>query len=43
MGNFLREYWPWIVVPIVLVVAAVFVVLLMTGEDDVAPFIYNVF
>ena len=43
MRTFLREYWAWIVVPIVLVVAAVLVVLFLTSDQEAAPFVYNVF
>ncbi len=42
MGNFLRENWLWIVVPIFVVVAAVVVIVFMTNPDETAPFTYNV-
>lgn len=44
MMNFLKEYWLWILVPMLLILAALAVLLLMAGGDDSAsPFQYNVF
>lgn len=44
MKNFLKEYWPWIVVPMALIFGALAVLLIMAGSDDsVSPFEYNVF
>jgi hypothetical protein len=43
MGKFLREYWLWIAMPIVLVVTAVLLVVFLSGDNDPAPFVYNVF
>ena len=41
---FLREYWPWIVVPLVLVLGAVGLLLLLAGGDDASsPFDYPIF
>lgn len=47
MGKFLKEYWLWIVAPIVLVfglLIAVMVLDSLTGDDDDTdqPFIYNI-
>ena len=41
MKQFLREHWLYIVVPLALVLL-VLAVLLLFGDDSVAPFIYNV-
>jgi hypothetical protein len=42
--RFLREYWLWIVVPMVLVLGAMAFLLLMTGRDDsLSPFDYPIF
>jgi hypothetical protein len=42
MGRFLRENWPWIVVPAVLFLALVAGLLLFAGEEG-SPFLYNIF
>ena len=42
--SFLKEYWPWIVVPMALVFCALGILLFLSGgEDSSSPFIYNVF
>ena len=42
MGNFLKENWAYIVIPIVLVAIAVIALLVMGGGDDpAAGFQYN--
>ena len=42
--NFLKEYWPWIVVPMFVILGALAILLFMAGGDDsVSPFEYNVF
>ena len=43
MGDFFKENWLWIAVPIVLVLGAVVMVVLLTNQDESAPFVYNVF
>lgn len=44
MKGFLREYWLWIVVPMVLVLGAMTYLLLTAGRDDSAsPFDYPIF
>jgi hypothetical protein len=43
MGKFFREFWLWIVVPFVLVIAAVAWLAFSGGDDSVAPFTYEVF
>ena len=43
MMNFLKEYWLWIVVPIVLVLGGLWVLVAMMEGDETAPFQYNVF
>lgn len=44
MRQLLREYWLWIVVPLVLVLGAVAALLLLAGRDDsVSPFDYPIF
>jgi hypothetical protein len=41
--EFWREYWLWIVVPIVVVFAVVVGAMFLLGGDDTSPFIYNIF
>jgi len=41
--SFLKEYWLWIVVPFVLVIGAILLFVMLTENDPVAPFQYNVF
>ncbi len=42
--KFLKEYWLWIVVPMLLVLAALAALLLLAqGDDAASPFQYNVF
>lgn len=42
MGKFFREYWAWILVPFVVVIAAV-AVLALTGDEGSIPFTYEIF
>lgn len=40
--RFLREYWAWIVVPALVVLAALAASILLSGGDDaVSPFLYD--
>jgi ABC-type dipeptide/oligopeptide/nickel transport system permease subunit len=43
MGRFLRENWPWIVVPAAIFLVLIVVLILVTGDGGSSPFIYNVF
>ncbi len=44
MKSFLKEYWPWIVIPFALVLGGIAVLMFLLGGDDgSSPFIYNVF
>ena len=47
MGSFWREYWIWIVAPVVLIVGAVVFLLVLTlltgGDGEDSAFIYNIF
>ena len=43
MGKFLSENWVWIVVPIVIVMAAMVAVLLLTQGNDPGAFVYPIF
>ena len=43
MKEFLKEYWLWIVVPIVLVLGALALVFFLSADDGASPFQYNVF
>lgn len=44
MGRFLRENWLWIVLPFVVVLAAMVILIYMAESgDSTAPFQYNVF
>jgi hypothetical protein len=39
--TFLREYWPWIVVPVVLVVGLLALFVFLGGDEGASPFVYN--
>ena len=41
--GFLRDYWAWMVVPVVLVLAAVAALLLLSDELGGSGFLYEVF
>ena len=43
MARFLRENWPYIVIPVVVVIAAVVVLLWLSEGDQGAAFVYDVF
>lgn len=43
MKNFFKEYWPWIVVPMVLIFGALALLLIFSRDDSATPFVYNVF
>lgn len=44
MTNFLKEYWPWIVVPMLIIFGALALLLFtMGGDDSSSPFLYTVF
>ena len=44
MKAFLKEYWLWITIPFVLVLAAILLaVWLLGGDEGSSPFQYNVF
>jgi hypothetical protein len=44
MGKIVREYWAWVVVPFILVIALVAYLVLAGGPDDsVTPFTYAIF
>ena len=42
MKNFLREYWLWILIPILLVVGLLLAALFLGLVDGASPFSYNV-
>ena len=42
MNGFLREYWPWIVIPFALVVGAIVFLYATTQGDGPSPFVYNI-
>jgi hypothetical protein len=42
MRDLFREYWPWIVTPIVLGLAIVVALVFLVGSDDTSPFIYQI-
>lgn len=43
MSEFLREYWPWILIPCLVVLAVIVVLaLFLTGGED-SSFVYPVF
>jgi hypothetical protein len=39
---FLREYWAWIAVPFVLVLALLMLAYFLVGDEGASPFVYNV-
>jgi hypothetical protein len=41
MKAFLREYWPWIVIPIVLVVGGLALAYFLMSDAGASPFVYN--
>ena len=43
MKAFLKEYWPWIVIPFVLVLGGIAALWFFLGADEGSPFVYNVF
>ena len=43
MKNFLRENWPWIVAPLVLVLGVFAFVVLTQDSDPASDYIYTVF
>jgi len=44
MKSFLKEYWPWIVVPFALVIVGLLVVYFFFWNDEGAsPFTYNIY
>lgn len=42
MMAFLKEFWLWILIPFVLVLALL-LVLLLFNKDGASPFVYNIF
>ena len=42
MGSFLRDNWPYIVIPIVLALIGVAILVFFSGGDPAAPFVYDV-
>lgn len=42
MGNFLKDYWIWIVGPVVLVLAAVVAIYLLSGPEGDATHMYGI-
>lgn len=42
MKSFLKEYWLWIVVPVVLVVGGVILAMLLMDDGSASPFVYNI-
>ena len=43
MKEFLHEYWPWIVGPIVFGLVIAVAAMFFLGGDDTSPFIYPIF
>lgn len=44
--RFLRDYWPWLVVPFVVVLGGFAILLYASSqdaEDSTAPFVYTIF
>lgn len=42
MKAFLKDYWPWIVVPFALVVGGLTLAWLMIDDGGASPFVYNI-
>lgn len=42
MKSFLKQYWPWIVIPFALVGVLVALLYLTTDDGGPSPFVYNV-
>ena len=42
LAGFLRENWLWIVGPIAVLIVVLAVLAYVSGQDESAPFIYNV-
>lgn len=42
MKAFLREYWPWIVVPLVLVLGLLALLVFLGGDEGASPFQYDI-
>lgn len=42
MGRFLKEYWVWILAPVVVVALLLLIAFLVLGDGD-APFTYALF
>jgi len=43
VGSFLREYWPWIVVPLLLALAGAALLWVMTAGPSAGPGVYTLF
>ena len=43
MKKALKEYWPWIVIPFVLVLGGLVALYFFAGDEGASPFQYNVF
>ena len=41
--QFFKEYWLWILIPFLLVIAAVGVLFFLGGSGEESDFVYNVF
>ena len=42
MKSFLKEYWPWIVIPFVLVVGGLTLLYFLMDDGGASPFVYNI-
>ncbi|MEW6071442.1 MAG: hypothetical protein AB1726_02460 [Planctomycetota bacterium] len=43
MKSFLKEFWPWILVPFLAVLALLVVAWWLGGGEGTSPFVYNFF
>ncbi len=44
MKEFLREFWLWILIPVLIVAGGILLLVFLSGGSDAtSPFVYNVF
>jgi len=43
MGDFIKEYWLWILIPFVIVLGGIAILLYLAGAGGNSDFVYNVF
>lgn len=43
MKAFLKEYWLWLVIPVVLVALGLALAWFLMGDEGASPFVYNIY